>query len=99
MTANTELQNLYMKLYHQVRKFIWDVEVVTCLANLEVSIFNAFPDISEARRNFHRFRSKVSFMEREDEELRQCLNDLQSKLDDLKEVYAKLDQVQEVVSR
>lgn len=99
MICSTDIQNSYMNLYSALRQYIWDINTVQQIAALETSVYDAFPSIAEVRSNLQRLRSMVSPALKDDEGLRECIDDMQTILDQADSIYARLDQVQEVMSR
>ena len=43
MNSN-EIQNAYVDLYTQMRKYIWPFDVIDILVDLEIESFKSFPD-------------------------------------------------------
>ena len=69
------------------------------IAALEVSIFDTFPDRKQIQSNLDKLRPLLREVLKEDEELREQVNALQDKLNEDGDTYAKLDKVQEVISK
>lgn len=97
MISGSFLQSAYVDLYTQVRKYIWEFAVVAMLADLEISVYQTFPDLPQVKLNFQKFRSAVSETASEDEELQQVLSAFSEILESADSIYAKLFQVQEVL--
>ena len=51
--TSQDLQNAYLKFYPFMMKFLWDINTVMHLANLEISIYKRFVDIEEVKRNLN----------------------------------------------
>lgn len=50
-TINSQdIQNVYMDFYTYMMKYLWNLKVVQNLANLEISIFQRFPDKDEMEK-------------------------------------------------
>ena len=50
-TINSQdIQNAYMKFYAFMMQYLWNLDVVKNLANLEISIFQRFPDKEEMEK-------------------------------------------------
>ena len=50
-TINSQdIQNVYMKFYTFMMQYLWNLDVVKNLANLEISIFQRFPDKEEMEK-------------------------------------------------
>lgn len=99
MISSTDIQNSYIKLYSALRQYIWDIGTVQQIAALETSVYDVFPSIADIQSNLQKLRSMVSPVLKEDEALRECLDDMQTILDQADSIYARLDHVQEVMSK
>ena len=55
MITQQDLARKYVKLYECVRQYIWPVETVQDLAELEVATYERFPEIEEIRKKFDVF--------------------------------------------
>ena len=99
MISSTDIQNSYIKLYSALRQYIWDITTVQQIAALETSVYDVFPSIADIQSNLQKLRSMVSPVLKEDEALRECLDDMQTILDQADSIYARLDHVQEVMSK
>ena len=42
--TSTDIQNKYQKLYTYLMDFLWDFDVFEKIADLEISIYDTFPD-------------------------------------------------------
>lgn len=59
MISLQDLERAYVKLYKKLREYIWDVPTVKDLANLEIAVYNRFPDINEVRQCTDKLRSDI----------------------------------------
>lgn len=98
MISSLRIQSAYVDLYTQVRKYIWDFSTVEKLADLEVSVYRAFPDIDEVSRCFDKLRFDLKSKEKDDEDLKKACDKFKSILDSDTETYIKIYQVDEVIS-
>lgn len=100
MISSVDVQNIYFKLYNELRKWIWGVEDVRKIADLEVSIFDTFPCIADIQSNLDKVKLMVKPIKNDEApELFQYLDELQSKLYEADDIYARVDKVQEVISK
>ena len=67
-----ELKKAYIKLYSAMMKYIWPVNTVELLAELETSVCNVFPIMSDVRNNFRRLRADVAADLRDDEDMKKA---------------------------
>lgn len=99
MILSTSLQNAYVDMYKEVRNYIWGIDVVEKLAELELSVYQALPDITDIKKKFNTFYSYVKTTAKEDNELQGALQAFRDMLDSADDVALKLTKVQEVISR
>lgn len=92
MTSSAELQVQYTHLYKQLRKYIWDIEVVQGLAELEIEVYSKFPNLDKAKAKFNVVRSAAYEAAKTDKELDKELKAFSSMLDTCADdtMYAKL---------
>lgn len=74
MVSRAELQYAYVKLYTELRKYIWSYPTVSALADLEISVYQIVPDIDIVRNNFYRLRSLVVAMLQTDESMKKAFD-------------------------
>lgn len=93
MISSSELQRSYIELYKELRKYLWDISIVESIARLEVSIFEAFPNISDIKRNLSMLRQQIG---RSDEVLVDKLDQL-NKLMSCSTVYMPIIITKEII--
>lgn len=80
MISATQFQNAYNDFYAELYRFIWEIQTVEKIADLEVSIYQVFPRIDEIERCYKALVQDIKSTDAwEDEELResaQALEDL-----------------------
>lgn len=72
-----KLKKAYTKMYTQLMKYIWPVSTVDVLADLEISVCNVFPIMSDVRNNFYRLKAAVGVEIREDKDLAKVFEDFE----------------------
>lgn len=99
MTNSKTIQQQYVDLYKQLRKYIWPYRVVESIANLEEAVYKAFPNILEIRNLFRILVMDIRDTAREEEEddFQKAIDKFQELIDSSETVYTKLDKVREVV--
>lgn len=100
MITATNLQCAYNDLYKEVRRYIWDFETVSALADLEVATYQTFPDIDQLKIAFSTFKRYVDStgLLRDDEDLKRAFDAFDEILsDDDLELYANIKSFQEVL--
>ena len=98
MIGQHEVVNAYNKLYECAREYIWNYYQVETLADLEIAIYRACPDIVEIRTALTRFGLACVEVLREDEEFNKKYEKLKDLVDSDETMYTMLNQVDEVRS-
>lgn len=81
MNSLKEAKILYERFYKQMRKYVWDIQTVALLAQFEVDLYQAFPDMEVVRKSFSRLRRAIKFVSDKDEELEKTIENLQDYID------------------
>ena len=81
MNSLKEAKILYERFYKQMRKYIWDIQVVALLAQFEIDLYQAFPDVEAVRKSFSNLRRAIKSVSDEDEELQKTIDNLQDYID------------------
>ena len=100
MTNTSELQQAYIDLYVQLMRYIWDYSSVQIIARLEIATYKRFPDVDEVKRYLNLLRMSARTVTRDDEDVMNAFDDFQNVLDSIDDnsaMYAKLDEVEEVI--
>ena len=85
-------------MYTELRNYIWGFDTVERLADLEVEVYNSFPDISKIQSTFNALYVDVRDMFDEDEELAEAVNSFKELIESIEgDFYLKLDKVQEAI--
>lgn len=96
MLSLTDLKKYYIRLYEQVRNYIWDFNTVSHLADLEIAVFRRFPLLSEVRTCFNQFNNCISRASYDDEDLAQAAKDFGDIINSSDEIYSPLIKPEEV---
>lgn len=96
MITLQDLTRQYVKMYEAVRKYIWPFETVQDLAELEIAIYNRFPDIENVKSKFNKFYQDIRLECQEDEELDAQIEVLRDIINSEDIVYSLLYKVNEV---
>ena len=97
MIAQHDLVNKYNKLYVQLRNYIWNFNQVEKIADLEIAIYRACPDIHEIRAALSKLYLECVEVIREDEELKSAYDSLKTLADGDDSIYTMLNKVDEVL--
>jgi len=95
MISLQDLKRNYVKLYSEIKNYIWPFDTVEDLANLEIACFNRFPDIDEIRNLFRKLRSDMFSEIHEYDELKEAVENFQEFIDADEQIYSQLTSVTE----
>lgn len=92
MISAKQLQSSYNKLYACLRNYIWPYDIVNTIAELEISVYDTFPNTSEILIHFTRLNNFCKMYLNDDEELIKALSSFDDTLKQADSgIYAKLD--------
>ena len=92
------IQQAYIDLYTYLRNYIWSYDVVEKIANLEISVYKACPNIADIKHNLYELHSHIYPYFNKDEELKESYEAFEDMMDECDTTYIKLKSVNEVVS-
>lgn len=96
MISAVDIQNAYIKLYEQLRKYIWAGDVVEKIADLETCVYEVFPNMDDVRKTFKYLKPELYQVIIDDEEFKAAVDKFEEAIKD--EVgYGRLEKVQEVI--
>ena len=98
MISQKSIKSEYNNLYSYFRNYIWGFPAVECLADLELAVYQACPNIPDVRLKLNRLRMMASEVCRYDEDLDKAFKSFSDVVDSENEAYYKLVKVNEVVS-
>ena len=101
MTSTSEYQILYNDLYEAMRRYIWDLDVVVALADVEIECYKRFPDIKSLKDKISSLRYLISGYTLNDgsEELFEALDAFDDYYEDQDNLYAKVETFKEVLQQ
>lgn len=93
------LQKSYNKLYTQFRNYVWEFDIIESLADLEVEIYQTFPDMGKVKSKYKKLRQEVSYTGafQHYEELKEAFDTFEESLDEADELYVNIKSFKEVV--
>lgn len=101
MVSGNDLQNAYIDLYSQLRRYIWSYQDVRTLANLEIETFKRFSDVDQVKKYLNLMEMSARFVTNDDEEVMLAFQDFRDVLDSIDSpdhMYAKLTEVEEALA-
>lgn len=96
MISAVDIQNAYIKLYEQLRKYIWAGDVIEKIADLEIAVNEIFPDMNDIRKIFKGLKPEMYQIIIDDEDFKEAVDKFEEVIKE--EVgYGRLEKVQEVL--
>ena len=59
MITSAKIQRLYNKMYTALRPYIWDIQIVESIADLEIATYQLFPNKEAIEKSFKKLKSLV----------------------------------------
>lgn len=97
MISSALVQRDYNRLYKELRRYIWDFQVVESIADLEIEVYRLCPTMMYIREKFEKLRSEIREIEYEDEDLKKSMDRFEDTIYSDDDTYAKLNKVMEVL--
>lgn len=103
MNSSVDIQVAYNDLFSNMRNYIWDLDVVEMLAEVEVDAYDAFVDKEKLQRDYQKLYTTVVDEARnnKDEDLEKAADAfkdiIEQSIEDKDPAYFELYQVQETV--
>ena len=91
-----DISYAYIRLYRQLRNYIWPYETVEHIAELEIAVHNRFPNLQDVRKYFYLLCQDIRRSDVEDEDLDKAVEQFKSYVDSDDVVYATLPKTEEV---
>ncbi len=92
----SDLQLAYVDMYKALREYIWSYPTVEAIAELEISVYQACPDVEVIRRNFYRLDQLVREVKFDDEDMKKAFDSFSDIMNSDESIYCKLYMVNEV---
>lgn len=99
MTEINELRNLYIDMYSCLRNYTWSFDAICILADIETEVYQAFPDTERLASLLNKFKLMILPVYKDDENIKQTIDNFIDTLNNITDTYVKLDRVQEVISK
>lgn len=90
METAKKLQGAYKKLYTTLREYIWPENVVELIADLEISVYESFPNVAMVKSHFNRLKAACIRLVHDDEELNEKFDYFDQILSNCDDIYVKL---------
>lgn len=99
ITTATFLQTLYNKLYAEFRNYVWEFDIVELLSDLEIEVYQVFPDVDKLNSKFQKLKRQVSFTDAfQDDSLKDVFINFENAICDIDRLYADLRSFKEVIT-
>lgn len=94
-----DISYAYVRLYRQLRNYIWPYETVEHIAELEIAVHNRFPNLQDVRKYFNLLCQDINRSDIDDEDLDKAIKQFESCINtEDSTVYANLPKMEEVYS-
>lgn len=97
MVNRTEIENAYIRLYTQIRKYIWSYDEVELIAKLESAAMQAIPDINHIRFCLEALYRFTNERIQTDSDLCDAYTDMYDLLKDEHASYSDIQIIREVI--
>ncbi len=98
MITASILQTAYNKLYSEFRNYVWNFDIVELLAELEIKVYQTFPDMDEVKNKFQKLKRQVGFTDAfQDELLKDTFDNFEDIAYGVDSIYVNLKSFKEVV--
>lgn len=85
-------------MYKQLRNYIWGFDTVQRLADLEIAVYESFPDVNKIQGAFNQLYVDIQSTLKEDEELAKSVDSFKEAIQSIEgDFYLKLGKVQEAI--
>lgn len=91
MISSKKIQGAYNNLYACLRNYIWPINAVEDIADLEISVYQTFPDVDRIKRNFSKLEYNSKPLYKDDEDLAKSADKFRTMLDECDSIYNTLD--------
>lgn len=96
MLSLTDLKKYYVRLYEELRNYLWDFRTVEAIAELEIAVYRRFPDSSEIKAKFNRLYSLISNTCAEDTYLATAATNFKNTINSSDTYYSRITKPREV---
>lgn len=90
MINSVRLQDAYINLYSELRKYIWRFDIVKLIADLEVAVFTRFQNINRVNDVITKLYSEIEDLITEDDDLNEAFNKFFDIIQEADTVYVKI---------
>lgn len=95
---SASFRSAYEKFYKEMRNYLWDLNTLNILADIEVATYQSFIDVAELEVKLRKLQQIIRPIMEDDEYLEDAFNAFNELAEDAKDakLYCKLYQVEEV---
>ena len=99
LTETNKLKITYTRMYSVLSDYIWDFDIVAALVEVEVETYRLFPDLELLRNNIRTLRMLVRQVvnRKDDNRILSAIDTFSKAVNDVEEVYVKIDYPKEVL--
>lgn len=88
MISSTIFMNAYEKFYSEMRNYLWDVQTLEKLADVQIETYKAFIDVDKLEHELSILYNRISSAIEDDEYLKEAYENLKSCIEDSKDSTA-----------
>lgn len=91
MLSLVDLKKYYVKMYSELRNYVWNFNTINHLAELEIAVYRRFPDVLEIRSKFDALYMCIRDICDEDEDLSAVVNNFKNIINSSDQFYSRID--------
>lgn len=91
MLSLVDLKKYYVKMYSELRNYVWDFKTISYLADLEIAVYRRFPDALEIRSKFDTLYMCIRDICDEDEDLSAAVTNFKNIINSSDQFYSRID--------
>lgn len=97
VVSSQDFRNVYQKLYQDVRRYLWPIDTLEKLSDIECNIYSAFPNVAKLKEDFASFKKDTTDVLQDDPYFSDNMNKMQKLIDSNDAgCYFRLPRVNEV---
>lgn len=89
--TSRDIQRKYIKFYEFLREYTLNYPTVEALADLEVAVYDRFPDKGKLISYLTKLKGLISSIYSSDADVKKSFDKLEGEIDSYESVYCKLD--------
>lgn len=91
MLSLVDIKKYYVKMYSELRNYIWNFNTVSHLADLEIAVYQRFPNAVDIRSRFDALYMCIRDICDDDEDLATAVNNFKNIINSSDQFYSRID--------